>query len=227
MVDAASRASRRRRAAYAALGLASLFSAALVVVRYAYSHQEHHGGLVWNLFLAWIPFLVAVRIYDRHRAGAHPLALLPLGAIWLLFLPNAPYIVTDFKHLIERPPVPLWFDIVVIATPAWTGMLLGFFSLYLVQAVVRDVWGERASWALVVAACGLSSFGIYLGRVLRWNSWDVLVRPRELGHDILAAAADPASHPRAVAMTVLLTGFLTLMYAALYSFTRLEPGRDD
>lgn len=209
--------SRRRGAIYAALALLSFFSAALIVTRYVYSSEPLFGGLIWNLFLAWIPFGLSILIYDRHRAGAGPLSLLPLGALWLLFLPNAPYIITDFKHLVPSPVVPLWVDVVVIAAPAWTGMLLGFLSLYLVQSVVRSLAGARVAWVTAVAVLGLASFGIYLGRVLRWNSWDVLTDPRLLS-DLDGILADP----RAIAMTVLLSSFLTLSYLVLYAFMRLE-----
>ncbi|MBA2296939.1 MAG: DUF1361 domain-containing protein [Actinobacteria bacterium] len=210
-------ASRRRRAIYAALALLSLFSVALVVVRYARSPEPWLGGLIWNLFLAWIPFGLSIVLYDRHRAGARAAALLPLGALWLLFLPNAPYIVTDFKHLAPNASVPLWFDVVVIAAPAWTGMLLGFLSLYLVQAAVRRSAGRTAGWVAAVGALGLASFGVYLGRVLRWNSWDVLTDPRLLA-DLDGILVDP----RALAMTILLSGFLTLSYLVLYTFMRLD-----
>jgi uncharacterized membrane protein len=209
--------SLRRRAVYAALGLLTLFSVALIVVRYLYSSEPLFGGLIWNLFLAWIPFGLAILIYDRHRAGTRPLRLLPLAALWLLFLPNAPYIVTDFKHLVPSPVVPLWVDIVVIAAPAWTGMLLGFLSLYLVQAVVRNLAGSRVAWTAAVAVLGLASFGIYLGRVLRWNSWDVLANPHVLA-DLDGVLVDP----RAIGMTVLLAGFLTSSYLVLYALMRLE-----
>ncbi len=211
--------SKRRRAIYAALALLSVFSIALILVRYAYSREPLFGGLIWNLFLAWIPFGLAIATYDRHRAGARPLTLVPLAALWLLFLPNAPYIVTDFKHLVPSPIVPLWVDIVVIAAPAWTGMLLGFLSLYLMQAVVRQSAGSAAAWLVAVSALGLSSFGIYLGRVLRWNSWDVLTDPGLLSQ-LGAVAADR----RAIAMTILLSGFLTSSYLAVYAFMRLEVG---
>lgn len=209
--------SRRRRAVYAALALMSLFSVALIATRYLYSSEPRFGWLIWNLFLAWIPFGLSILIYDRHRAGASPLSLLPLGALWLLFLPNAPYIITDFKHLVPSHFVPLWVDIVVIAAPAWTGMLLGFLSLYLVQSVVRSLAGARVAWATAVVVLGLASFGIYLGRVLRWNSWDVLADPRLLS-DLNGILADP----RAIGMTVLLSSFLTLSYLVLYAFMRLD-----
>lgn len=210
-------ASRRRRAIYAALALLSLFSVALVAARYAYSQEPRFGGLIWNLILAWIPFGLAIVVYDRHRAGGGSTTLWPLGALWLLFLPNAPYIVTDFKHLEPGTRVPLWFDIVVIAAPAWTGMLLGFLSLYLVQAVVRTAAGRIVGWLTAVGALGLASFGVYLGRELRWNSWDVLTDPTLLGQlDVVLLDR------RAIAMTVLLSGFLTLSYLVLYAFMRLD-----
>ncbi len=210
-------ASRRRRAVYAALALLSLFSIALVWARYAYSQEPRFEWVLWNLFLAWIPFGLAIVVYDRHRAGARPASLLTLGALWLLFLPNAPYIVTDFKHLAPSGSVPLWFDIVVIAAPAWTGLLLGFLSLYLVQAVVRELAGGAAGWLVAIGSLGLASFGVYLGRVLRWNSWDVLTDP-----GLLAQLDGVLVDPRAQAMTILLSGFLTLSYLVLYAFMRLD-----
>jgi uncharacterized membrane protein len=213
--------SRRRRAVYAALALLSLFSVALIVVRYVYSREPLFGGLIWNLALAWIPFGLSIVLYDRHRAGARPLALVPLAALWLLFLPNAPYIVTDFKHLVQSPVVPLWVDIVVIAAPAWTGMLLGFLSIYLVQAVVRTLAGARVAWATTLLVLGLSSFGIYLGRVLRWNSWDVIADPR-----LLSELDGIVTDVRAIAMTTLLAGFLTLSYLVVYALMRLDDSAD-
>lgn len=210
-------ASFRRRAVYAALALLSLFSVLLIAARSVYSGEPLYGWLIWNLFLAWIPFGLAIVLYDRHRAGSSPVRLLILAALWLLFLPNAPYILTDFKHLGPSHAVPLWVDVVVIAAPAWTGMLLGFLSLYLVQAVVRSVAGARVAWAAAVAVLGLASFGIYLGRVLRWNSWDVLTDPL-----LLSQLDRIVADPRALGMTVLLTGFLTSSYLVLYAFMRLE-----
>lgn len=206
---------------FVALALLSLFSVALVATRYVYSGEPRFGGLIWNLVLAWIPFGLSIVIYDRSRAGARTLSLVALGLLWLLFLPNAPYIVTDFKHLVPSASAPLWFDIVVIAAPAWTGMLLGFLSLYLMQGVVRGVAGPRPAWAFAVAVLGLSSFGIYIGRALRWNSWDVLADPR-----LISQLGEIAVQPRAVAMTTLLAGFLTLSYLVVYALLRLDAAEE-
>jgi len=101
------------------------------------------------------------------------------------------------------------------------GALLGFLSLYLVQSVVRSLAGARVAWVTAVAVLGLASFGVYLGRVLRWNSWDVLAHPRLLS-DLDVILVDP----RAIGMTVLLSSFLTLSYLVLYAFMRLEGAEE-
>jgi uncharacterized membrane protein len=123
--------------------------------------------LVWNLFLAWIPLLLALVVYDRYRRGVALARLAPLAALWLLFLPNAPYIVTDFVHLGRVSRAPLWFNGVEMSAFAWTGMLLGFVSLYLVHAVARHRFGAIVGWCGVLAALALVSAGVYLGRVKR------------------------------------------------------------
>ena len=119
--------------------------------------------------------------------------------LWLLFLPNAPYIVTDFVHLTARSTVPLWFDGVELSAFAWTGMLLGFVSLYLVHAVARHRFGGTAGWLGVLAVLGLVSAGVYLGRVKRWNSWDLITQPGSEACAALHAARDPASLGKAAA----------------------------
>lgn len=216
--------SRRRLAVLATFGLLTAFTVAGVAVRFAYTGTTEGANLVWNLVLAWIPLAVALLVYDGYRRGAHRGLLLAGGAVWLLFFPNAPYIVTDHKHLAAWSGAPEWFDVVLVSAAAWTGLLVGFGSLYLVQAVVRSALGAVAAWAVVVGSIALGSFGIYLGRFERWNSWDVVTQPRLLGADVWAQLTDPASHPRTVAVTLLFTAFLTVAYLAFYSALALARG---
>ena len=212
--------SDRRLAILASLvGLSGLV-VAMVAVRVAYSGNSFYEALVWNLFLAWIPFLLALGVYDGYRRSAGRVQLLAGGALWLLFFPNAPYIVTDFKYLRTWTGVPLWYDVVLVSAGAWAGLLLGFISLYLMQAVVRRAWGALNAWVFVLFALALSSFGIYLGRFQRSNSWDVLVRPRTFAGDVWTRLADPGEHARVVAVTVLFTAFLAATYLVFYSFAR-------
>jgi uncharacterized membrane protein len=212
--------SDRRLVVFGALvGLSGLV-AGLVAFRVAYSHSFEDVPYLWNLFLAWIPFALALLIYDGHRRGARPVQLLGLGLLWLLFLPNAPYIVTDFKYLADMTGKTFLFEGLLIGTAASSGLLLGFMSLYLIQAIVRRAAGARYAWLFVFVALGLSSVGVYLGRVLRWNSWDVFVRPGSLFGELAGALVDPLAHPRPIAITILFTSFLLASYAIFYSLAR-------
>jgi uncharacterized membrane protein len=212
--------SDRRLAVLTALAALSVVVVGLVAFRVAYTRSLDNAGLVWNLFLAWVPLGLALVLYDRHGRRAGLATLAGLGLLWLLFFPNAPYIVTDFKHLAGSTGEKFWYDGVLIATAATTGLLLGFVSLYLLQAIVRRGVGVRCAWVFAFAALALGSFGVYLGRVLRWNSWDVVVRPGSLAADLAHALVDPLAHPRPIGITLLFTSFLVAGYLVFYSFVR-------
>jgi uncharacterized membrane protein len=208
-----------------ALGVASGLCLALEAVR-----ERHYGALdfrflVWNLFLAWVPLAVSLVVYDRYRRGTPLVRLAPALALWLLFLPNAPYIVTDFVHLSAASRAPLWFDGVELSAFSWTGLLLGFVSLYLLHAVARHRFGAAVGWTAVFAVLALVSVGVYLGRVKRWNSWDLLTQPGAKLAQLHSHLADPASLGRALGVTIGLTLLLALAYLAFYVLmcARLEP----
>ena len=215
--------SDRRIAVVASLALLTLFVVAMLGARMLYTGTPVHGWLVWNLLLAWIPFGLSLLLYERSRAGAALRVLAPLGALWLVFFPNAPYLVTDLKHIGHGGRVPVLYDVLLLSAGAWTGLLLGLTSLFLVHAAARRSMGSANAWALVVGVLGLSSFGIYLGRVLRWNSWDVFVHPQPLLQLVGSGLVHPLSHPRPLALMLLLTSFMLVSYLVLYSFARMIP----
>jgi uncharacterized membrane protein len=210
------RSPNERLVVLAGLGVASALCLALELVR------EHRYGaydfrfLIWNLILAWIPLLLALLVYDRYRRGRSLLVLAPALLLWLLFLPNAPYIVTDFVHLSAGSPAPLWLDGVEVSAFAWTGMLLGFVSLYLVHAVARHRLGAVPSWVGVLCVLALVSVGVYLGRVKRWNSWDLLTQPGARLAQLHAHLGDPASLTRAVGVSLAVTCLLAAAYLVFY-----------
>ena len=219
--------SDRRIAVVAALAVLSLFVLAMIVFRVLYTRSPEHLAIAWNLLLAWIPFALALIVYERARSGGMRPALAAAGLLWLLFLPNAPYIVTDLMHVRSEGPVPVLYDVMLLSAAAWTGLLLGLTSLYLMHSVARRLVGALTAWTLVLGALALSSFGIYLGRVQRWNSWDVFARPGPLLHDIAAGLLHPLSHPRPIALTILFTSFLLASYLVFYSLVRLNSLVDE
>jgi uncharacterized membrane protein len=210
--------SQRRLAMIASLAGLSALVVTMIGVRVVYTGNDYHTNLVWNLFLAWIPFVVAIWVYAGYRRGAGNVSLWAAGALWLVFFPNATYIVTDIKWLRYSAGAPLWYDVVLVAAAAWCGLLLGFASLYMMQAVVRSALGTARAWVFVLGTLALSSFGVYLGRFERWNSWDVFTRPRLLAQELLPSLAHPQDHPKAVAVTVLFTAFLAMTYLVFYVF---------
>lgn len=232
---------RERLMLGAVLTLSSCASLALLAFRFYYSGTAAYDGMVWNLFLAWIPLWLAVGIWGLSRAGRGAGgALWVLAVLWLLFFPNAPYLLSEFIHLspehklFERPihalaavspgrPSPVWFDAIMILSFAWTGLLLAFVSLHLVQQVVRERLGAAWGWATVVVVLGLSGFGVSLGRFQRWNSWDLFSRPMTLLSDVLGRLFNPLDHPRTTAVTILLWSFLLLAYLSVVALASLRP----
>jgi uncharacterized membrane protein len=203
----------RRLVVLVALVAASTVAIVLAMLRDAAAGNAGFWFLIWNLGLAWIPFLLALGAYAYARRAT---SMLALGLGWLLFFPNAPYIVTDFVHLGPGGPVPVWYDALTIGAFAAVGLALGFASLYLMQCVVRRELGLVASWLAVLAASALGSIGIYLGRFVRANSWDVLTRPEWVARLAHARLLDPLGNPRLIAVTFAFTLLLTVGYATLY-----------
>lgn len=208
----------RHALAIVALLAASALCVATVEVRTQETGDSYYRFLVWNLILAWLPLVFAIAAYARARRRLDWLVAVLLVP-WLLFFPNAPYLLTDFIHLGEGP-APLWYDALMLSAFAWTGLLLGFASLYLVQLILRRAFGPAVAWLGVLGALGLASVGVYVGRFLRFNSWDALLHPIRVA-DVIREKLDAVPLRMAEAL-VALTGFLLVGYLAVYSFTDLE-----
>lgn len=205
--------------AFDALALASLLACAILATRVRLSHSPSYIFLIWNLFLAWVPFVCSQLAAEmQRRAPAAWWRLLLPGALWLLFFPNAVYLVTDFVHLRAREGIPLWFDIGMLAAFAWSGCFLAVVSLRTMQALVARYLGAALSWLFVAGVFGLNGLGIYLGRFLRWNSWDVFTDPHGVLHDVAAIVAHPLANRQATGVTALFAMLLLVCYMAFYSF---------
>jgi len=216
----------RREAAVpvVALTFASAVSVALVLARVAWTWKLHYAFLIWNLFLAWLPLLFALLACERYRSRqTHDWYFFSFIAAWLLFFPNAPYIFTDLIHLTTRYYSHFWVDLVIILSCAITGLILDFVSLYLMQCIVIKAFGRIASWLFIALVAGLSSFGIYLGRFLRFNSWDILFKPVALYHGIGGWVTNPLQSSHACVFPLLFAAFLFISYVMLYALTHLQP----
>ncbi len=195
-----------------ALALASALSVGLVLARALVVGYLYFWFLVWNLFLAWLPFLFAELAF---RWRQRPLPFLGVGFLWFIFLPNSLYIVTDLMHLRPLPAIPVWYDAFMIFSFALTGLLLGFLSLQRMHDLVAARFGAPLGWLFAANTLALSSFGIYIGRFLRWNSWDIFTNPGPLLADIARNLLTPYLGVKTAVVSGLLCGIFLLAYAVL------------
>ena len=207
-----------------AMAGASAVCLAVFGARVLWTGNWSHLVLVWNLFLAWVPLGFALA---ADRAAARPFRgrgrLLGFSAAWLAFFPNAPYLFTDLVHLGWRPTPVFWMDLVLILLFALTGLALGFLSLYLMQSLVARRLGRAVGWLFVASAAALGGVGIYIGRFLRWNSWDVLLNPLDVLRDVAHRVFSLPSDLRPALLAALFAVFVFLTYVLLYALTHLPP----
>ncbi len=200
------------------LFLLSFMGWLMVMIRFTYTGQFSYRFLLWNLLLAWIPYMISLLIYwiNTFKKG-HPVILLGLGVLWLLFYPNAPYMITDFIHFQINRSFIIWYDFVIYSLFIWTSFLIGFSSIYLVFRTMRQKLNRIICGFIVIVVLFLSSFGIYLGRFIRWNSWDALFQPIDLMHSALQNIS-----AQSLIFSLIFGTLLTLTYAFLYSITYLR-----
>ena len=197
------------------VALLLLLDIALVLLRRRLGHMQNYHFIPLNLFLASVPYGVSLCVAALHhyapRRGwlraPYALLLLPLYGLWLLFLPNAPYLLTDVVHLEDKTTAQIWYDTTMLATYAVTGYVLAIVSLALMHRPVRDLLGWRLGWLFVVVSLFLAGFGVHLGRAQRYNSSDMLAHPKTVLADAVDRLAHPYQHPH--------TMFDALYYAAI------------
>jgi uncharacterized membrane protein len=200
--------------------LTLLLASGVSVLLFAYGAYRNRSWefvyLIWNLFLAWVPLLFAawlVIVLRRKRWSSW--GAIGISLLWVVFLPNSFYMVSDFIHLQEVPRVDVLYDAVMFTSFIFVGVALGLTSLYLVHVQFRRRFSRLESTLWLILIFLLCGFAIYLGRDLRWNSWDILTNPGGLLFDI----SDRLLHPRAYPQMFLTTGTFALLIGTMYIMT--------
>ncbi len=189
------------------------FIGLLIAVRIFYTGNTLYLFLVWNIFLAWIPFMISHLFEKMVNQNKWKRGI--VFCCWLAFFPNALYIVTDLIHLQQESTVPKWFDAVLLFSAAVVGLMMAFISLHRVEKFLKSTVNKMMLSPLIVLILFLGSFGVYLGRFLRWNSWDILRNPFQLltsiGHRIIS----PFDHLQTWGITVIFTMLFYLLYFSI------------
>lgn len=192
---------------------------------------ERFSFLVWNVFLAAIPFFLSAIVLKMKNLRSMPAkaARIAAGVLWFVFYPNAPYLLTDLIHLetgryiimknreyVYNPSPELWLDFFMITTAVLTGVLLGYFSLRFIHSIFEKK-SKTLGWLFVAFVSFASGYGIYLGRFERWNSWGIFQNPGVLVKDVFESV-DPST-----LWLVAIFGLLWLfIYTALFGVSSLR-----
>jgi uncharacterized membrane protein len=186
------------------------------------NHSLDSVYLTWNLFLAWLPLFLAVRLMEvLKRKLWSSWEALATSFLWIAFLPNSFYLISDFIHLQEVQRGDILYDAVMFTSFVSTGVVLGFSSLYLIHLQLRRRFSLRAAASWVGVTLLICSIAIYMGRDLRWNTWDILVNPAGLLFDISDRLWRPAAYPQMLLIIAAFFVLLVSMYNLLWHGTRL------
>lgn len=193
----------------------SIYCVMLFAFRFLYTGTYGYLFLNWNLFLAFLPWLLTSLAILRNVKSR--IAILVIMGVWLLFFPNCLYILTDLIHLRQIEKAPLWLDLIIVLSFAWAGLCYGFMSLMDIEHFLKGRFRAGAKVISLLSACMIyvAAFGIYIGRFWRWNSWDLLGNPAELMHDIFDRFTDTGNNYRVLGFTILMGTLLNFMYFPL------------
>jgi uncharacterized membrane protein len=195
-----------------------LFIGAMIIARFAYTGKPYFLFLVWNLFLAWVPYVFSTFFEEVSKKAVWKQSILFIS--WLLFFPNALYIVTDIIHLQDTGVVPLWFDAALLFSASFAGLALAFSSLLNAEQFLRKYFSKRNVALLIILLLFTGAFGVYLGRFQRWNSWDVVSDLPALASDVSHRIINPAAHFK----SWIIVFFLTALYGVCWYFLKVFQG---
>ncbi|MBV7270454.1 DUF1361 domain-containing protein [Winogradskyella luteola] len=201
--------------------VALTFSIIVLMVRIKLNKSFFYLFLVWNIFLAIIPYTITIYLSSKPKIGKLKLGFWFL--IWLAFLPNAPYIITDLIHIRIGNDNLLWLDVLVVLSFALSGLLLFYLSIIDMQKMMVSKFRKIPITTLTVTILFLCGFGVYLGRFLRYNSWEIISNPKVLISDVFNILISPFQNVNAWLFTLGFGTFLVVGYWMFKNFTLPHP----
>ena len=192
--------------------LSICFTLLLVTVRIIYTQDLMYVFYYWNIFLAIVPYCCSRLLKKQQSISFKTSCIL---AVWLLFFPNAPYIITDIFHFEKRPLIPYWFDLTIVVTGAWNGLLLGILSLMQVEKYLFHHFSRKLLRIFVLLCITLSGYGVYIGRFLRYNSWDIFTRPLILIYSFINQIIHPHQNIGVWSFTLVFSVMMVIIYETL------------
>jgi uncharacterized membrane protein len=191
------------------------FSCLLLCARIFITGDMTYLFLVWNLFLAFIPFAITQWLPGNSRFVKCKMKMAIVLLVWLLFIPNSFYILTDLFHLDKFDSAPKWFDLLLIFSFAWNGIVLGIVSIRRTEIILESITGRSFSLFIIFIVMWLNAFGIYIGRYLRFNSWDIIAQPFSLFKEMFEVLFHPLRNKMEWGMIAVYAVFMTVLYITI------------
>lgn len=195
--------------------MTTIIASSLILYRHEITGNKTYLFLLWNLFLAWIPLIISTSLRAFTAKKRNGLLLLIPAALWLLFFPNTPYIITDLVHLKPRNDIAYWYDFLILIFCCFNSLFIAFASLIQMKRIIHKYLPNCISHITIISILVLTSFGIYLGRFERYNSWDLVVQPVNLFTDIYSLIINAGQNHQMVYVVGILAVFLILNYFTL------------
>jgi len=217
-------------ALFGILVMSSIISIGLFAARTSPTPRGPYSSLVLNLFLAWIPLPLAwlVNKFSFRPIKIIRVLLIACAILWLVFFPNSLYILTDFQHIaIRDTDTPVWYDVVMLLWFSWSGLFLGTFSLYLMQTIVTRWSTKKYGWLFVVLVSILSGFGVYIGRFVSYNSWDLIFNPHDTLGMIREHILSNPDQTQIITFSILFAVFFLFVYKTIFIFGQLMNKQGD
>jgi len=205
------------------LSLSILFSCILTLARIIYTGRLTFVSLVWNLFLAFVPYFITQQLQRKPQWIQSKSIFVFFFLLWLLCIPNAFYIITDLFHLGDQRNdymVPQWYDLALILSFVWNGLLLGILSVRQMEKITENFFPRRTELFFLYPVMWLNALGVYVGRYLRFNSWDIITNPFQLGRDIANILLHPIAYRFAWGMIFCFSILMTLMYMTIKKISK-------
>ena len=197
------------------------FSLVLLTARIVSTHSLLSASLAWNLLLAWFPYCISGWLYRNTALIKNKGIYAGIFLVWLLFIPNSFYIITDLFHLHDDRNAPLWFDLLLIFSFAWNGLLMGILSIRSMEKITQVFIPFKHDWGFLYPVMWLNALGVYIGRYLRYNSWDVVANPFSLTTDMLRLLMHPILHKNEWAMVFSYAVFMTMLYITIKKISKM------
>lgn len=203
------------------LFLSVCFSTFLLLARVFYTGSSYFLSLEWNLFLAFTPYYLSSWLHRKPQRISNKWTLSLVLLVWILFIPNSFYIITDLFHLGETGHAPLWYDLMLLLSFAWNGLMMGILSVRQMEKIMQGYYFDKHELLFIYPVMWLNALGVFIGRYWRFNSWDIITNPFRLIFDILDLVMHPLLYKNAWGMIFCFSVFMTLLYLTVKRVSRL------